>query len=82
MASHGEPGRGGESGDEDIARLEATADSKGGRAGATTRGDAPPASGMLLSEMLLAGRNEVQILHNGDIYRLRRTKSGKLILHK
>lgn len=31
---------------------------------------------------LLAGRNEVQIRHAGEVYRLRVTKNGKLILNK
>jgi hemin uptake protein HemP len=31
---------------------------------------------------LLAGGNEVQIEHNGEIYTLRQTSKGKLILTK
>ncbi|HWA12167.1 MAG TPA: hemin uptake protein HemP [Burkholderiales bacterium] len=31
---------------------------------------------------LLGGRNEVQIEHNGEIYTLRQTSKGKLILTK
>ncbi len=34
------------------------------------------------SEYLFAGRNEVQIRHADEIYRLRLTKNGKLILNK
>jgi hemin uptake protein HemP len=34
------------------------------------------------SEELLGDRSEVFILHNGEVYRLRRTRQGKLILHK
>ncbi len=34
------------------------------------------------SEELLGQRMEVQILHNGEVYRLRRTRHGKLILYK
>ncbi len=34
------------------------------------------------SEELLGDRLEVQILHNNEVYRLRRTRQGKLILHK
>ena len=34
------------------------------------------------SEELLGNRAEVQILHNGEVYRLRRTRQGKLILYK
>ena len=41
-----------------------------------------PGSGPILSESLLRGRNEVQILHRGELYRLCLTRAGKLILHK
>lgn len=34
------------------------------------------------SEEILQGENEVLILHGGALYRLRHTKSGKLILNK
>lgn len=34
------------------------------------------------SEELLAGSPEVLIVHDGQTYRLRVTRSGKLILHK
>jgi len=34
------------------------------------------------SECLFAGRKEVQIHHAGEVYRLRVTKNGKLILNK
>ena len=34
------------------------------------------------SEELLGERTEVLILHNDDVYRLRRTRQGKLILYK
>ena len=34
------------------------------------------------SQDLLAGEDEVQIEHDGEFYRLRLTRSGKLILHK
>jgi len=36
----------------------------------------------LASAELLGGRGEVEILHQGEIYRLRRTRQGKLILTK
>lgn len=36
----------------------------------------------ILSESLLRGRNAVQILHRGELYRLCLTRAGKLILHK
>lgn len=43
-----------------------------------------PAEGIRLirSEELLAGAQEILIEHDGQTYRLRRTRSGKLILHK
>ncbi len=34
------------------------------------------------SEELFAGRREIEILHDGECYRLRITRNGKLILHK
>ena len=34
------------------------------------------------SDELLAGRNELAILHEGEEYRLRKTSKGKLILTK
>jgi len=34
------------------------------------------------SSELLGARNELDIEHNGELYRLRRTSSGKLILTK
>jgi hemin uptake protein HemP len=34
------------------------------------------------SEELLGNKTEVQILHGNEIYRLRRTRQGKLILYK
>jgi hemin uptake protein HemP len=34
------------------------------------------------SEELLGERTEVLIQHNGEVYRLRRTRQGKLILYK
>lgn len=37
---------------------------------------------VISSEDLLAGRLEVMIEHNGDLYRLRHTRQGKLILTK
>jgi hemin uptake protein HemP len=51
---------------------------------ATAPAAAPSAQdgGPILSESLLRGRNEVQILHRGELYRLCLTRAGKLILHK
>ena len=34
------------------------------------------------SEELLGGENDIAIDHGGEIYRLRRTRNGKLILTK
>lgn len=34
------------------------------------------------SDELLAGNREVEIVHAGEVYRLRLTRAGKLILHK
>lgn len=34
------------------------------------------------SQQLLQGRRELQILHQGQIYRLQQTRQGKLILTK
>ncbi|MBI1311551.1 hemin uptake protein HemP [bacterium] len=36
----------------------------------------------LTSEELFAGRQEIEIQHDGEQYRLRITRNGKLILHK
>lgn len=45
-----------------------------------------PASSILAqpldSQQLLQGRRELQILHQGQIYRLQQTRQGKLILIK
>jgi hemin uptake protein HemP len=42
----------------------------------------PEAIRLIRSEDLLAGAQEVLIEHDGQTYRLRLTRSGKLILHK
>lgn len=39
-------------------------------------------SAPILSTDLLEGREEVRIQHGDEIYRLRITRNGKLILHK
>ena len=41
-----------------------------------------PAVRILRSEDLLAGEKEIVILHGDEAYRLRCTRSGKLILQK
>ena len=38
--------------------------------------------GVIDSSRLFAGANEVRILHDGQLYRLRVTRNGKLILNK
>ncbi|MEP7298199.1 MAG: hemin uptake protein HemP [Burkholderiales bacterium] len=43
------------------------------------RGDAPL---QIQSEQLFAGRSEVRIVHQGSVYRLKRTALDKLILTK
>lgn len=42
----------------------------------------PQPAVMLISEELLQGRSEVLIRHGDEIYRLRQTRNGKLILQK
>ena len=42
----------------------------------------PAAPRPLDSSALLGSRGEVEIVHQGEIYRLRRTRQGKLILIK
>ncbi len=39
-------------------------------------------SGAIESDYLFADRNEVEIRHAGEVYRLRITRNGKLILNK
>ena len=48
----------------------------------TSRRESERAVSVISSEDLLAGRLEVMIEHNGDLYRLRHTRQGKLILTK
>ncbi|MBI3462356.1 MAG: hemin uptake protein HemP [Planctomycetes bacterium] len=42
----------------------------------------PRAARQLESQELLRGEREVLILHSGEVYRLRLTRNGKLILQK
>ncbi len=44
--------------------------------------DAAGGSLPLDSQLLLQGRRELQIRHQGEIYRLQQTRQGKLILTK
>lgn len=52
----------------------------------TTKSERPPGAARdqrpLDSAVLLGGRGEVEIVHQGETYRLRRTRQGKLILTK
>lgn len=48
--------------------------------GATAGEDPRPAP--VPSEQLLRGRRLVEIVHNGEVYRLQATRLGKLILTK
>jgi hemin uptake protein HemP len=43
---------------------------------------AAPAREQWTSAELLGERTEVQIVHNNEVYRLRRTRQDKLILYK
>lgn len=43
---------------------------------------AKAAAGEVLSSQLLQGRTEVLIRHGEEVYRLKLTRNGKLILHK
>lgn len=43
---------------------------------------APAAPRQMSSEQLLGNRGELKIEHNGELYSLRRTRQGKLILTK
>jgi hemin uptake protein HemP len=43
---------------------------------------ASAAAGRITSTELLQGRQQVEIEHGGELYRLRVTKAGKLILTK
>jgi hemin uptake protein HemP len=45
-------------------------------------GEGVPPSETISSEDLFHGTREVHIRHAGEVYRLRVTRSGKLILHK
>ncbi|MEW5888889.1 MAG: hemin uptake protein HemP [Pseudomonadota bacterium] len=50
------------------------------------RRDTPPAAkppaAVVASETLLGGRDQIRILHRGELYSLRQTRNGKLILMK
>lgn len=41
-----------------------------------------PAQDCIDSSVLLQGREAISILHHGELYRLRETRQGKLILTK
>jgi len=44
--------------------------------------DVVPRQRILNSDDLLAGEKEILIVHHGEMYRLRETRNGKLILGK
>lgn len=44
--------------------------------------DPPAPPRVVTSESLLEGRTEILITHGNEVYRLRRTRNGKLILQK
>lgn len=51
-------------------------------ADASADSDTPAEGPVVSSAELLAGKRELLIQHGDDIYRLRITRNGKLILHK
>lgn len=53
-----------------------------GDSSAGTGSNEPAAKPVIASEELLQGSQEVEIQHGSDVYRLRVTRNGKLILHK
>ena len=63
-------------------RSDAPRDSAGESEGAASRpaGSTPPRE--IPSDQIFAGTHEVLIRHAGEVYRLRLTRNGKLILHK
>jgi hemin uptake protein HemP len=46
------------------------------------QGEVEPRPAPIPSELLLRGRRLVEIVHNGEVYRLQATRLGKLILTK
>ncbi|MDZ7856384.1 hemin uptake protein HemP [Sphaerotilus sp.] len=50
--------------------------------GAEAVGTAPPAQRRISSRALMDGQREIEIEHDGALYRLRLTALGKLILTK
>mgnify|MGYP001548190741 CR=1 FL=1 len=52
----------------------------GARTGSNRQDDRPVRS--VDSTELFAGRSEIEIVHQGNVYRLKITKQGKLILNK
>lgn len=53
-----------------------------GRAGGGASGALPPRPPLVESAQLLQGHRSVEIHHNGELYRLQATRTGKLILTK
>jgi len=62
-----------------MSRVDADAPASGP---APPSGAAPARPAPLPSSALLQGRRMVEILHNGEVYRLQATRLGKLILTK
>lgn len=54
----------------------------GGRQDSVEKPSTPPRPVTLTSNELFQGNREVLIEHNGEVYRLRITRTGKLILNK
>ena len=61
---------------------EKTGQSAGEAGGPARPATAPAGQDAIGSEALLRGRNEILIRHGAEIYRLRSTSKGKLILTK
>lgn len=62
--------------------LDAAAEARLAPAGQVEKARAGNARRQIGSSELLAGGNELQIDHHGEIYTLRKTRKGKLILTK
>lgn len=63
-------------------RLHIANDSQSRYSGAMSNESPPPPAPRIDSQSLLRGQVEVEILHGQEVYRLRHTRAGKLILTK
>ena len=61
------------------ARVAEAADARISGAAAPSDGDVPEP---VPSQQLMQGRKQLEISHNGQVYRLQQTRQGKLILTK